>query len=371
MADNLWRRAAGTPGVVRAGPSPSAQKNCQYVSAADADTGLPILRVLPDLARPVIFMREGQFIRRNKDRWQEYEQPTDDPDELARRFTNLVDDLAYARTFYPLGNTVRYLNGLAANIYRSIYSARREKGSRLISFWTEELPLIFFRHRRTLLAAFLFFMAFVLIGIFSSMQDQTLLRAVLGDRYMDMTERNIASGNPFGVYKQQSPMLMFIYIAMNNIGVSFNCFILGITCSVGTLYYLFQNALMLGAFEHFFFRHGLGMQSILVVFIHGTLEISAIVVSGMAGMVLGNSILFPKTFTRRQSILRGVKEGVKIMVGLIPVYVVAAFFEGFVTRHTEMPLWMSMSILGGSLAFVIFYYIVYPLRVGRGLQQHG
>lgn len=315
-------------------------------------------------------MREGQFIKQNKDRWQQYEQPTDDPDELARRFTYLVDDLSYAKTFYPLGNTVRYLNGLAANIYRSIYRARREKGSRLISFWSEELPLIMYRRRRTLLAAFLFFMAFVLMGVFSSMQDQTFVRAVLGDTYVDMTERNIAAGDPFGVYKQQSEFAMFLQIALNNIGVSFNCFILGITCSVGTLYYLMANGLMLGVFEHFFFRHGLGLQSILVVFVHGTLEISAIVVSGMAGMVLGNSILFPKTYTRKQSILRGVKEGVKIMVGLIPVYTVAAFFEGFVTRHTDMPVYASLGILAASLAFVVYYYVLYPIRVQRRRLRH-
>jgi uncharacterized membrane protein SpoIIM required for sporulation len=127
---------------------------------------------------------------------------------------------------------------------------------------------------------------------------------------------------------------------------------------------------MLGVFEHLFFKHGLGLQSILVVFIHGTLEISAIVVSGMAGLVLGNSILFPKTFTRAQSIRYGVKDGVKIMVGLIPVFTVAAFFEGFVTRHTDMPLVISISILLASLSFVVFYYIYYPAVVMRRTTQH-
>jgi uncharacterized membrane protein SpoIIM required for sporulation len=315
-------------------------------------------------------MREGQFIKKNKQRWNDYERPTEDPDELARRFTYLVDDLSYAKTFYPSGNTVRYINNLAANIYLSIYRARKEKSSRLITFWTVELPLIMYRHRRTLLVAFLFFAAFIIMGIFSSMYDQTFVRAVLGDRYVDMTERNIAAGDPFGVYKQEDETIMFIQIALNNIGVSFKCFVLGILFSVGTIYFMMSNGLMLGVFEHLFFKHGLGLQSILVVFIHGTLEISAIVVSGMAGLVLGNSILFPKTFTRAQSIRYGVKDGVKIMVGLIPVFTVAAFFEGFVTRHTDMPLVISISILLASLSFVVFYYIYYPAVVMRRTTQH-
>jgi uncharacterized membrane protein SpoIIM required for sporulation len=315
-------------------------------------------------------MREGQFIKQNKGRWAEYEHPTDDPDELARRFTYLVDDLSYAKTFYPFGNTTKYINSLAANIYLSIYRNRTEKSSRIFTFWTTELPLIMYRYRRTLLYAFLFFMAFVLMGIFSSMYDQTFVRAILGDGYVDMTERNIAAGDPFGVYKKSDETYMFIRIALNNIGVSFNCFILGITCSVGTLYYMMVNGLMIGVFEHMFFRHGLGFQSILVVFIHGTLEISALVIAGTAGLILGNSILFPKTFTRLQSVRKGVKDGAKIMVGLIPVFIVAAFFEGFVTRHTGMPLFLSLSILTASLAFVIFYYIYYPAVLHRRAITH-
>jgi uncharacterized membrane protein SpoIIM required for sporulation len=122
---------------------------------------------------------------------------------------------------------------------------------------------------------------------------------------------------------------------------------------------------MLGVFEHMFFKHGLGIQSILVVFIHGTLEISALVIAGAAGIILGNSMLFPRTFTRLQSIRRGAKDGVKIMVGLIPVFTVAAFFEGFVTRYTNMPLLLSLLILGSSLAFVVFYYIIYPVRLQK------
>ena len=66
-------------------------------------------------------MREGQFIKKNIDRWKSYEEPADDPDEVAKRFTYLVDDLAYAKTFYPFSNTVKFINGLAALIYLSIY----------------------------------------------------------------------------------------------------------------------------------------------------------------------------------------------------------------------------------------------------------
>jgi uncharacterized membrane protein SpoIIM required for sporulation len=312
-------------------------------------------------------MREGQFIKQNIDRWKSYEEPTEDPDEVAKRFTYLVDDLSYAKTFYPFSNTVKFINGMAARIYLSIYRNKKEKRSRVKSFFAAELPLVIKKHHKTLLFTFLFFSAFVAMGVFSGMQDPTFVRGVLGDRYVDMTERNIASGDPFGVYKNENEFVMFLYIAFNNIKVAFLCFAAGIFVSVGTLYLLFQNGLMLGVFEQMFFHHDIGIRSILVVFVHGTLEISAIVIAGSCGLMIGNSILFPKTYTRLQALGMAAKDAVKIMISLVPIFLVAAFFEGFVTRHTGMPVWLSSLILISSLGFILWYYVLYPIKISKRL----
>lgn len=316
-------------------------------------------------------MREGQFIKQNLKRWEEYQHfPTDDPDEVAKRFTYLVDDLSYAKTFYPNSNTIRYINGIAANIYLSIYRNKKEKKHRIITFWTRELPLIIRSRHRLFLFAFLFFLAFVFLGVFSAYNDQTFVRAVLGDGYVDMTEGNIARGDPFGVYKDGNPLAMFLFIAFNNIRVAFLCYSTGIFLGVGTIYMLFQNGLMVGVFEYMFFHHNIGFQSILVVFIHGTLELSAIVIAASSGLMIGNSLIFPGTFTRLQSLMRAAKDSIKIMISLVPIFIVAAFFEGFVTRHTEMPLWLSLTILLSSATFIVWYFVIYPIRVSRKENQH-
>jgi len=310
-------------------------------------------------------MREGQFIKHNLKRWEDFQQPTDDPDEVAKRFTYLVDDLSYAKTFYPHGNTTKYINGIAANIYLSIYKNKKEKKQRLITFWTTELPLVIRKRHRLLLFTFLFFISFVFLGVFSADNDQSFVRAVLGDGYVDMTERNIANGDPFGVYKQGNSLAMFLQIAFHNIEVTFMCYASGILVGIGTLYFLFENGLMVGVFEYMFFHHHIGFRSILVVFIHGTLELSALVIAGAAGLTLGSSMLFPGTYTRMQSLLAAAKDSVKIIVSLIPVFIVAAFFEGFVTRHTGMPLWLSLTILLSSGSFIVWYFIIYPIKVSR------
>ncbi len=314
-------------------------------------------------------MREGTFIRRNIDRWHTYESPTTDPDELAARFTNLVDDLGYAKTFYPQSATVQYVNGQAANIFLSIYKNRKQKGHRLITFWTTEVPLIMYRSRKTLLFAFLFCLSFFAIGVFSSVYDPTFISDILGDRYVAMTEENIAAGKPFGVYEDDAPLGMFVYIAYHNILVDLRTFVMGIFLSVGSLYMLYQNGLMVGAFEQLFYKHGLGTEFFLTVFIHGTLELSALVIGGAAGLRVGNSILFPGTYTRLQSLKRGAKDGIKIFLSLIPVSIVASFFETYVTKHTEMPMVMSLAIIVGSGAFIVWYYVLYPLIVARRIAR--
>ena len=314
-------------------------------------------------------MREGQFIKRNLKRWESYQEPTDDPDEVAKHFTYLVDDLSYAKTFYPTSNTIRYINSIAANIYLSIYKNKKEKGTRLITFWTTELPLVVRRNHRILLFTFLFFLSFTMLGVLSAYIDQSFVRAVLGDAYVDMTEQNIANGHPFNVYAGESQVTMFLFIAIHNIRIAFMTFASGITAGVGTIYFLFQNGLMLGVFEYMFFHHHLGFQSILVIFIHGTLELSSIVIAGAAGLMLGNSILFPKTYTRMQSLRAAAKDSVKVVVSLVPLFIVAAFFEGFVTRHTEMPVWLSLTIVLSSAAFIIWYFIIYPIKISRKVKQ--
>lgn len=309
-------------------------------------------------------MREALFVKQNSGKWKSYEQlQTTNPDELADRFIDITNDLAYAKTFYPKSRTTAYLNGLAAGLHQSIYKNKKEDTSRFISFWKVELPELFYIYRRQLLYAFLFFLISGAMGVLSAKYDDTFVRLILGDGYVNMTNENIAKGDPFGVYKQQGPVEMFFMIAINNVYVSLLTFLSGIFLSVGPVFMLLRNGIMLGSFEYYFFSRGLGAESILVIWIHGTLEISAIIIAGAAGLVLGHGLLFPKTYTRFQAFKNSAKDGTKIALGLVPVFIVAAFFEGFITRYTHMPLWLSVSILGGSLAFIIWYVIVYPAKL--------
>ena len=313
-------------------------------------------------------MREAQFLKQNTDKWKQFEaeiKQHQHADLLADRFVELTDDLSYSKTFYPKSNTTKYLNGLTSLFHQSIYKNKREKSSRIWSFWQFELPYLFRRYHKQFAWALIFFLVFCGMGALSAKYDDSFIRLIMGNDYVNMTNENIERGDPFAVYRQSGQLNMFVFIAFNNIRVAFAAYVLGIFFSVGTIILLFRNGLMLGSFEYYFFSKGLGFKSITVIFIHGTLEIWSIVIAGAAGLILGNSILFPGTFGRRVSVLQGGKDGLKIVVGLIPVFIAAAFFEGFITRYSNMPLLISLTILSASLVFIIWYFVVYPIRLHK------
>lgn len=324
-------------------------------------------------------MREARFIKKNVDKWNEYQhEETKDPDELADRFVTLLDDLSYAKTFYPKSKVTRWINGLAANIYQSIYQNKKQNLSRVVLFWKYELPLLFRKYHKVFLFTFLLFISFVFIGVVSSTNDPDFAREFFNHKvqpgYYDETISAIQRGDPFGVYKDSNPFSMFVRIAYNNISVAFKTVIFGVLFGIGTILFMWTNGLMLGCFQYIFFSQGLGWESVLVIWIHGTIEISSIVIASCAGIILGTGWLFPGTYRRKESFLRAAKDAINICISLVPFFIIAAFFESYVTHLMSntfeknsvdigLPVPFSIIILAGSFFLILWYFVLYPIHL--------
>jgi uncharacterized membrane protein SpoIIM required for sporulation len=320
-------------------------------------------------------MREVAFIKQNKEKWLEFEQAIfgkskKNPDELASLYIHLVNDLSYAQTYYPKSKTVTYLNHLAALTYQKIYKTKREDTNRLVYFFKTEVPLIVYEYRRYVLYAFLLFFTFVAIGAISAANDEDFVRLILGDDYVNMTLENIKEGNPVAVYKSGSNWGSAIGITLNNLYVGLLCYVYGIFIGVGTLYALFNNSLMLGSFQYFFYEQGVFWKSVRGIWIHGAMEIFGIVIEAAAGFILGASILFPKTYSRLASMKIGFKNSLKIWMSTIPFTIAAGMLEGFITRYSPvMPMVLNIFIILFTLSVISFYYLIYPYRVHKKLKQ--
>ena len=320
-------------------------------------------------------MKEVTFIRCNIEKWKETEKMVEQatslsPDAVADVYTDLTADLAFAQTHFPASRITIYLNNLASALHNKIYRNKRDKWTRVITFWTREIPQTMYEARRELRTSFLVFVISVVIGVISTVGDSDFVRLILGDYYVDMTLDNISKGTPMAVYDSSSELPMFLGITLNNVMVSFRCFAMGILTSFGTGYMLFSNGVMLGAFQTFFFQHGLLWESMLAIWLHGTLEIWAIIVAGAAGLALGNGWLFPGTYSRMEAFRRGARRGVKIVAGTVPVFIMAGFIEGFITRHTELPDALRLGVILISLAFILLYYIYLPNKRKDGNRKN-
>lgn len=315
-------------------------------------------------------MREALFIKKNKDKWTKIQQePAGDADEMANDFTELVNDLAYAKTFYPSSKVTQFINGQASKIYLSIYKTRKEDSNRILAFWKYSLPLTVRKYHKVVFFVLTLFLVFFVVGFFSSRQNEDFTRSILGGAYVDKTIQNIEDKNPFGIYQSGSSFLSWMGIMINNIGVAIKYFTEGIVFGFFTIKSVVEFGVMVGVFHELFFSRGLGLEWGLAVMIHGTLEIWAFVISSSAGIILGMGLLFPGTSKRLDSLKRAAKDGTKLLIGIIPVFMVAAFFEGFVTRYYDMHWSINILILFASFAFIVWYFIIYPIWLQKKINE--
>jgi uncharacterized membrane protein SpoIIM required for sporulation len=317
-------------------------------------------------------MREAFFVKVNKTRWEEFEAVaknyhTAPPDRLADLFVQVTNDLSFAQTQYPNSRVTKYLNGLATQLHLGIYKNKREEASRFVTYWRYEVPAIMVEAGKPMLYSFLIFIVAGVMGIISTFYDDTFVRLMLGDGYVNMTLENIKKGNPTDVYAGMDQLPMFLMITLNNIFVSFKVFAYGVLATVGSGFYLFYNGISIGAFMALMGTAAEPSQALPVIMLHGTIELTSICIAGGAGFLMGNSLLFPGTYPRLTSFKSGAIKGMKIVVGLVPFFIIAGFIESYVTRYAFMHWSIKTAIIGGSTLLMIWYFILYPIK----LKRHG
>jgi uncharacterized membrane protein SpoIIM required for sporulation len=316
-------------------------------------------------------VKETRFIEQNKEKWSQFEshlkEPNIDSDELKNIFIQVTDDLSYARTFYNHRSVKVYLNALSQKFFTHIYKNRNSFWKTFKNFWLEDLPQICYTERKTILVAFIVLSISIIIGAFSAMHDKTFVNTILGDSYVSMTKENIAKGKPFNVYADQNQFDMFLSIGTNNLKACFVTFIFGLLFGIGSLGMLLYMGIEIGAFHTFFYQVSkqLLLGSLLTVWLHGTIEIGSLIISAAAGLSLSRGMLFPGTFSRWQAFQLSGRRAVKMILGIFPFIIIAAFIESFITRYADTPAWAKLILILASLILMIGYFVWYPIRKAK------
>ena len=314
-------------------------------------------------------MREIAFIKQNKEKWLDIEQQLlvknkISADDWSQMYVQLSNDLAFSQTYYPKSDLTVYLNNLASTVHQKVYTNYKYEKNVLSKLFFFEVPLIAYKYRKVLYFSLLIFLVFVGIGIISAAYDERFVRLILGDAYVNQTLENISKGDAMAVYKGSSNWGSAFGITLNNLYVGMRCYIYGVFLGLGTFYIMANNAIMLGSFQYFFYEKGVFNESIRGIWLHGSMEIMAIIIEVAAGFILGASILFPGTYTRMQSLKIGFKNSFKLFISTMPFTIFAGLIEGYITRYAkEMPHFLNYLIILSTLSLITFYYFIYPILV--------
>ncbi|HSW02435.1 MAG TPA: stage II sporulation protein M [Sedimentisphaerales bacterium] len=276
--------------------------------------------------------------------------------ELTRLYPAVAVDVARARMYKVDDATQRRVNQIAIAAHGTLY--RRTSGRKLSAVWRffrHEYPRLFRRQWAfTTLATALFVVA--MLGTYAATRITPSYAYLFVPQGLDVSgAREVTAEDISERFRQMPNSPMAAGIMTNNVSVAFFAFALGITAGLGTCYVLLANAMMLGGFAAHFANHGLSYPLWSFLAPHGVLEIFAILVAGAAGLRMGLSLAAPGSMMRSASLRAGAREAVLLLLGTIPMFLIAGFIEGFITP-SYIP-GEAKIVLGVTVAAVVIAYL--------------
>jgi uncharacterized membrane protein SpoIIM required for sporulation len=272
--------------------------------------------------------------------------------ELALLYRQSASDLSTVREDPTSRQLAMYLNQLLARAHNLIYMGRRASKRGIWSFYKDTYPAIFRETFADTFAAFVLFLVAALAGVLMGIGDPGFSRYFLGPHMMQSIENHkMWTDSIVGIKPLASSQIL-----TNNISVSFAAFAFGITAGIGTVYMMLFNGLLIGVIGVACWREGMSLPLWSFVAAHGVLELPAIFIAGGAGLGIARGLLFPGLLSRKESLVQAGSRSVKLVLGTIPMLVIAGIVEGFISPTSLAP---SMKfLLAGGLATLLVLYLV-------------
>jgi uncharacterized membrane protein SpoIIM required for sporulation len=272
--------------------------------------------------------------------------------ELALLYRQSASDLATVREDPASKQLALYLNQLLGRAHNLIYMGRRGRRRGIWAFYKDTFPAIFRETFPDTFVALVIFLAAGFAGFLTGLADPSFTRYFLGPQMIETIERHKMWTQSIVTVKP----LASSAILTNNISVAFSTFALGITAGIGTVYMMLLNGLMMGVVAVACWREGMSLPLWSFVAAHGVLELPAIFIAGGAGIGLARGLLFPGTLPRSESLVRAGASSVRLVLGTIPMLLVAGFVEGFVSP-SDLPARIKFALAGGLGTLLVLYLI--------------
>ncbi len=281
-------------------------------------------------------------------------------------FRRVTAHLAYASANYPGHEMIDHLNGLVVKAHGHIYRSEALVLRSLWGFFSRGFPQFVKGQWRFIFAAGLIFTMGLITGYFLHFFQPALDGLVIPDNIKKTISDNLRRGQVGADWAIAARPVISTMIMTNNIKVGFLAFALGLTWGCGTVQILFYNGLMLGVLAGIFAGEGYSWDFWSLILPHGVLELAAIFICGGAGLILGKALVKPGDYKRRDVLLIQGKIAVKLVVGTIPMFIVAAIIEGFITPSL-LPNYCKMLV--AAFSFIIFLVYIMLGNRGEGLSR--
>lgn len=250
-----------------------------------------------------------------------------DLQELSLLYRQTAADLAAIREDRGSVHFARYINQLLVRAHNTIYSGHRASPKALFSFFLETYPAAFRRNLEHCFLATLIFAVAGVVGAVLTYQNPDFKVKLLGPQMVETIDRHeMWTHSIVGIKPLASSAIM-----TNNMSVGFTTFALGITAGLGTIYMMAFNGLLIGVIGMACRLSGMSLQLWSFVAPHGVLELPAIFIAGGAGLRIAQGLLFPGVLPRRDSLAKAGVEAVQLILGTIPILIIAGLIEAFVS----------------------------------------
>lgn len=273
-----------------------------------------------------------------------------DLQDLSLLYRQTAADLAAIREDRSSVHFSRYLNQLLARAHNTIYSGRRASPWTIFSFFWDTYPRVFRQNLNYVLFALVVFLLGGVAGAVMTYQNPDFKVKILGPKMVETIERReMWTHSIVGIKPFASSAIM-----TNNMSVGFVTFAMGITAGIGTFYMMVFNGVMIGVIGTACWLSGMSLQLWSFVAPHGVLELPAIFIAGGAGFRIARGLLFPGILPRRDSLAQAGFEAVKLLVGTVPILIVAGVIEAFVSP-TGLAVSLKFSMAAALFALFMAY----------------
>ncbi|MEM7113334.1 MAG: stage II sporulation protein M [Chloroflexota bacterium] len=284
--------------------------------------------------------------------------------ELGQLYRAATSDLALAQRDFPQHRVTTFLNQLVAQGHGILYQSEPLALKRLRRYFLQGLPQAFRdTWRFTAVSALLLILPALIAGIITNWNPDAasaVLPAEVQGLIPQIEEQDLWVDIPI----EERPYVSS-FIMTNNIRVSFLAFASGVTAGLLTVYVLIHNGILLGGLTGLTAHHDVGLELWNFVIGHGVIELTTIFIAGGSGLMLGWAIINPGLLRRRDALTEAAKTAVKLIVGCVPILVIAGIIEGFISPNENIPPLVKWGV-GIGTGLLLYSYLLFVGRQPTG-----